>query len=111
MKIKTYPEEVEYINKINGENNVLNVESFSDGTYNISLCENTNGLDAQLSIVNVTSDKLLSWCNLYILSEKQGEVVKLTIEDTEFTETTSTIVVDSEDMSEFCQTVIEHFNL
>lgn len=111
MEIKTYPEEVEYTNKINGENNVLNVENSTDGTYNINLCENTNGLDAQLSISNVNSDQLLSWCNLYILSEKQGEVVKLTIEDTEFTETTSTIVVDSEDMSEFCQRVIEHFNL
>lgn len=111
MEIKTYDLEVEYSNKVNGENNILNVERVSDNTYNITLYEDLHWMDNHPSVINVSSDKLLSWCNLYILSEKQGEVVNVTIQDTEFTETTSTIVVDSEDMSEFCQTVIEHFNL
>lgn len=111
MEIKTYDLEVEYSNKVNGENNILNVEYGSDETYNITLCEDLHGMDDHTSIINVSSEKLLSWCNLYILSEKQGEVVKVVVQDTEFSETTSTIVVDSVDMSEFCQIVIEHFNL
>jgi len=111
MEIKTYDLEVEYSNKVNGENNILDVERISDNTYNITLYEDLHWRDDYPSIINVPSEKLLSLCNLCILSEKQGEVVKVVIQDTEFTETTSTIVVDSEDMSEFCQIVIEHFNL
>lgn len=116
MEIKVYYSEfgrdVEYTNTVNGENNILNVSKGNDDedVYLITLIEN-GGEGNPVALKQFTQNQLLDWCNFYILNSCKDKVYQVNIVDTEFTMEDNLIVVDCEDMSEFCQTVIEEFNL